>query len=125
MEAVAAGACGYLLKNVSGQELLVGIQAAVAGESLVSPAITTRLLQPLRRSGRPQRGEPEDDLLLTPRELTLLELIVTGKDNVQIGRELYLSAGTVRNSVSRLLRKLGLRNRTEAALYALRRGIVE
>lgn len=122
VDAVMAGACGYLLKDAPLDDLLAGIRAAAAGESLVSPSIAAHLLRRVRdnhgaRDRRP--GESE----LTARELEILSLLAAGKENHEIAEALYLGEQTVKNNVTRILKKLQLRNRIEAAVYATRRGI--
>ena len=124
VDAVMAGACGYLLKDSSIQELIAGIRAAAAGESLISPQIATKVLQLLRSqhtgAGRtkPVRAE------LSERELDVLKLIAVGKDNSEIAKELFISPKTVKNHISNILMKLQIENRIQAAVYAVRSGIV-
>jgi DNA-binding NarL/FixJ family response regulator len=119
VEAVMAGASGYLLKDAPAEELLTGVRAAAAGESLLSPSIAAHLLRHLRAL-EPQRTADGD---LTARELEILRLLAAGKDNAEIGAALYLSPKTVKNNVTRILKKLQLRNRIEAAVYAAKRGL--
>ncbi len=125
MDAVMAGACGYLLKDSTITELISGIRAAAAGESLISPHIATKVLQVLRSqqsssewAGRPLRAE------LSERELEVLKLIAIGKDNAEIARDLFISPKTVKNHISNILMKLQIENRIQAAVYAVRSGIV-
>ena len=119
VDAVMAGACGYLLKDSPVEQLVAGIRAAAEGDSLVSPSIAAQLLRRLRNTAdpRPQPGT------LTARELEILRLIAAGKANPEIARALYLSPKTVKNNVTRILKKLQLRNRIDAAVYATRRGL--
>jgi DNA-binding NarL/FixJ family response regulator len=124
VQAILAGACGYLLKTTRLDQLVAGIRAAAAGESFVSPTITAQLLQQLRR--QPQNGPaPESlrELRLSPREVDVLRLVAEGRTNAEIAAELTLSVKTVRNTLSRILAKTGFRNRVEAAVYAVKRGI--
>jgi DNA-binding NarL/FixJ family response regulator len=125
VDAVMAGACGYLLKNSTVQELVAGIAAAADGDSLISPQVGTKVLQQLRatttgvrRGGDPPRVE------LSERELDVLRLIAIGKDNAQIAQELFISPKTVKNHISNILMKLQIENRIQAAVYAVRSGIV-
>jgi DNA-binding NarL/FixJ family response regulator len=112
--AIMAGAAGYVLKQVRGAELVDGIRHVAAGESLLDPAVTTRVLERLRK-------EPEDELAgLTEQERRILNLIAEGLTNRQIGERLFLAEKTVKNYVSNLLAKLGMSRRTEAAVYAAR-----
>jgi DNA-binding NarL/FixJ family response regulator len=122
VDAVMAGACGYLLKNSSIQELVAGIHAAAAGESLISPAIAAKVLQLLRAS-TPDRAQPPRSEL-SERELDVLKLIAIGKDNSEIAKELFISPKTVKNHISNILMKLQIDNRIQAAVYAVRSGIV-
>jgi DNA-binding NarL/FixJ family response regulator len=122
MDAVLAGACGYLLKDSSIQELLRGIEAAAEGESLISPSIAAKVLQRLRAASPDTQAET---LVaeLSDRELEVLKLIANGKDNSEIARELFISAKTVKNHISNILLKLSIENRIQAAVYAVRSGL--
>jgi DNA-binding NarL/FixJ family response regulator len=113
---IMAGASGYVLKQISGGELTAAIRRVAAGESLLDPAITARVLERLRNP------EPEDDPLsdLTPQERRILELISEGLTNRQIAEQMYLAEKTVKNYVSHLLAKLGMARRSEAAAFAAR-----
>jgi DNA-binding NarL/FixJ family response regulator len=124
MDAVMAGACGYLLKDSTITELISGIRAAAAGESLISPHIATKVLQVLRaqQSSTEWAGRPRAEL--SDRELEVLKLIAIGKDNAEIARDLFISPKTVKNHISNILMKLQIENRIQAAVYAVRSGIV-
>jgi two-component system, NarL family, response regulator LiaR len=122
-EAIKAGASGYLLKEVELAELLKAIRAVARGEAVVDPAIATRLLDELRLPPGPQQPEPEDSL--TERDLDILRLVARGLTNQQIADQLFVAEKTVRNRLSLIFRQLHLKNRTEAALYALRRGLAD
>ena len=122
VDAVMAGACGYLLKSSSIEELVAGIRAAAAGESLISPQIATKVLQ-LLRAQTPGRSQPLR-AELSARELEVLKLIAIGKDNAQIAKDLFISPKTVKNHISNILMKLQIDNRIQAAVYAVRSGIV-
>jgi DNA-binding NarL/FixJ family response regulator len=124
MNAVMAGACGYLLKDSSIDELLAGIRAAAAGESLISPQIASKVLQRLRSQGRSEGAAETIRAELSDREIEVLKLIANGKDNAEIARELYISPKTVKNHISNILMKLQIENRIQAAVYAVRSGIV-
>ncbi|MBV8597198.1 MAG: response regulator transcription factor [Actinobacteria bacterium] len=124
MDAILAGACGYLLKDSSIQELINGIRAASAGESLVSPAIASKMLQRLRATGASQHEAETIRSELSDRELQVLKLIANGKDNAQIAADLHISPKTVKNHISNILMKLQIENRIQAAVYAVRSGIV-
>ena len=124
MNAVMAGACGYLLKDSSIQELIAGIRAAAAGESLISPQIAAKLLQRLRAQSKDVDAAETIRAELSDRELEVLKLIANGKDNAQIARDLFISPKTVKNHISNILMKLQIDNRIQAAVYAVRSGIV-
>jgi DNA-binding NarL/FixJ family response regulator len=124
MDAVMAGACGYLLKDSSIDELLAGIRAAAAGESLISPQIAAKVLQRLRSQGRSEGAAETIRAELSDREVEVLKLIANGKDNAEIARELFISPKTVKNHISNILMKLQIQNRIQAAVYAVRSGIV-
>jgi DNA-binding NarL/FixJ family response regulator len=124
MNAVMAGACGYLLKDSSIQELVAGIQAAAAGESRISPQIASKLLQRLRSQTASEDAAETIRTELSDREIQVLKLIANGKDNAQIARELFISPKTVKNHISNILMKLQIENRIQAAVYAVRSGIV-
>jgi DNA-binding NarL/FixJ family response regulator len=123
VEAVLAGACGYLLKDASLEEIVGSLRAAAGGASWASPHVAAVLFERVRAGGEP---EPAEDALaaLTDREREVLRLLADGKDNAEIGRELYISASTVKNHISAILAKLGVHNRIQAAVYAVRRGLV-
>jgi len=117
--AIRAGALGYLLKDSRPQELIAAIRQVHSGESSLHPTVARRLLQELAPSaGADAGGEP-----LTPREVQVLQLVAQGYTNRQIGEELSISETTVRTHMSKILGKLNLGSRTQAALYALREGI--
>jgi DNA-binding NarL/FixJ family response regulator len=124
MDAVMAGACGYLLKDSSIQVLIAGIQAAAAGESLISPQIASKVLQRLRAQSSSEDAAATIRAELSDREIEVLKLIANGNDNAQIARELFISPKTVKNHISNILMKLQIDNRIQAAVYAVRSGIV-
>ncbi len=117
--AIKSGADGYLLKNASPSILLQSIRDVYAGLSSISPSIAARLMNELRAPcDLPPTEEP-----LSDREVEILRLIAQGLSNDEIACHLFISEGTVRSHVSRILGKLHLANRTQAALYALREGL--
>lgn len=116
--AVKAGALGYLLKDASPAELLRAIREVHRGESYLQPTIARRILRELRRPQEPQEPESEP---LSDREREVLNLLAEGLSNQDIARRLVISERTVRNHVGNILAKLHLANRTQAALYAVRR----
>jgi DNA-binding NarL/FixJ family response regulator len=124
IDAILAGACGYLLKDSSIQELIAGIRAAAQGESLISPTIATKVLQRVRASSTQPSIESTIRAELSEREIEVLKLIANGKDNAMIAGELHISPKTVKNHISNILMKLQIDNRIQAAVYAVRSGIV-
>lgn len=125
VDAIMAGACGYLLKNSTVQELVAGISAAADGDSLISPQVGTKVLQQLRaQAAGVRRDTAAPRIQLSERELDVLRLIAIGKDNAQIAQELFISPKTVKNHISNILMKLQIENRIQAAVYAVRSGIV-
>src|SRR5262249_32303533 len=123
MDAIMAGACGYLLKEAPIHELRAVLPAPPRGESLTSRAIASKVLQRLRSSG-PAAREDATASELSDRELQVLRLIANGHDNAQIAAELHISPKTVKNHISNILMKLQIENRIQAAVYAVRSGIV-
>jgi DNA-binding NarL/FixJ family response regulator len=123
MDAILAGACGYLLKDTKIPELLQGIHSAAIGESIVSPAIASKVLQRVRASGPLPDGAGPPKTELSERELQVLKLIANGKDNAAIAADLHISPKTVKNHISNILMKLQIENRIQAAVYAVRSGL--
>jgi DNA-binding NarL/FixJ family response regulator len=121
VDAIVAGACGYLLKSASIDELLHGIRAAASGDALISPVIAGRLLNHVRTQAQP---ELQPTTQLSARELDVLRLVAEGRDNADIAAVLFISPKTVKNHISNILMKLQIENRIQAAVYAVRRGIV-
>jgi DNA-binding NarL/FixJ family response regulator len=121
LDALLAGATGYLLKDARAEEILRAVHAAVAGESDVSPRVAGRLVTRLREVGHAQI--PLLPASLTEREVDVLRLLATGKENSAIAQDLYLSPKTVKNHVSSILDKLQIDNRIQAAVLAVRRGL--
>jgi two-component system, NarL family, response regulator DevR len=117
--AIMAGASGYLLKQVSGNDLVGAVRRLAAGESLLDPALTAAVLERLRKP--PADEEDPLYLSLTDQERRILDLIAEGKTNRHIAEQMFLAEKTVKNYVSGLLRKLGMERRTEAAVYAVER----
>jgi len=124
MDAILAGACGYLLKDSSIQDLMAGIRAASLGESLISPNIAAKVLQRVRATSTQPEIANTIRAELSDREIEVLKLIANGKDNAVIAGELHISPKTVKNHISNILMKLQIDNRIQAAVYAVRSGIV-
>jgi NarL family two-component system response regulator LiaR len=120
LPALRAGAAGYLLKNAEPREVVRAVRAAHAGEALLDPVVAARLVETLAADGA---EEPLDRL--TPREREVLVLIGRGFPNKRIARELELSEKTVKTHVGHVLAKLGVSDRTQAAVVAVRAGIVD
>jgi two-component system response regulator DevR len=115
--AIMAGASGYILKQVTSQDLLSGVRHVAAGGSLLDPIVTAKVMDRLRK-GAP--GQPEELKSLTAQERRILELVAEGLTNRQIGERLFLAEKTVKNYMSNVLSKLGLVSRTQAAVFATR-----
>jgi DNA-binding NarL/FixJ family response regulator len=124
LDSILAGACGYILKDASLPDLLRGIEAAARGESLVSPPIAAKVLQRVRATSTSAQDAASIRAELSDRELQVLKLIANGKDNADIAAELHISPKTVKNHISNILMKLQIENRIQAAVYAVRSGIV-
>jgi two-component system response regulator DevR len=115
-DAIMAGAAGYVLKQVRGSDLVDSVRRVAAGQSLLDPTVTAKVLDRLRRGPEEEPGVEQ----LTEHERRILDLLADGLTNRQIGERLYLAEKTVKNYVSNLLMKLGMHRRTEAAVYAAR-----
>jgi DNA-binding NarL/FixJ family response regulator len=124
INAVMGGACGYLLKDSSVDQLIAGIRSAAAGESLISPQIAAKMLQMLRAQRSSVDAAETIRAELSEREIEVLKLIANGNDNAEIARALFISPKTVKNHISNILMKLQMENRIQAAVYAVRSGIV-
>ncbi|MFI0151185.1 response regulator [Streptomyces lydicus] len=118
LDAIMAGAAGYVLKEIKGADLVGAVRTVASGRSMLDPATTARLMTTLR--GEENATEPQADALsgLSPREREIVGLIGEGLTNRQIGKRLYLSEKTVKNHISRLLAKLGVERRIQAAVLA-------
>jgi DNA-binding NarL/FixJ family response regulator len=123
MDAIVAGACGYLLKDASILDVVAGIRSAAVGSSLISPTIAAKVLQRVRATTADTDMAESIRTELSDRELEVLKLIANGKDNAQIAAELVISPKTVKNHISNILMKLQIHNRIQAAVYAVRSGI--
>jgi DNA-binding NarL/FixJ family response regulator len=123
MDAIVAGACGYLLKDSSISEVVTGIRSAAVGASLISPTIASKVLQRVRATTADTDIAETIRTELSDRELEVLKLIANGKDNAQIAAELVISPKTVKNHISNILMKLQMQNRIQAAVYAVRSGL--
>ncbi|MET9725932.1 response regulator transcription factor [Streptomyces zaomyceticus] len=118
LDAIMAGASGYVLKQIKGSDLVAAVRTVATGQSMLDPATTARLMHSLRD---PEAAKPPEDerlAVLSDRERSVLELIGEGLTNRQIAKRLYLSEKTVKNHISRLLGKLGVERRVQAAVIA-------
>jgi NarL family two-component system response regulator LiaR len=122
IEALLAGACGYVLKDAPIDQIVEGVRAASRGESMISPRIASRLVRRLREPDTVEVTLTGGEL--TPREKEVLELLARGLDNSEIAEALHLSRHTVKNHVSSILIKLQVENRLQAAVRAVRAGLV-
>jgi DNA-binding NarL/FixJ family response regulator len=124
-EAIRAGASGFLLKSAPPQQLIAGIRTVMAGDALLAPEITRRLLD--RFVARPPRptGIPPEFADLSERELEVLRLIADGRSNAEIAVDLYISEATVKTHVTHILTKLRLRDRVQAVALAYRTGLMD
>ena len=121
MDAVAAGATGYVLKQIGSDDLVRALEAVGRGEALLDPAMMNKAFARLREAARKDRGEAFK--MLTEQEVRIITLVAHGRTNREIAGELYLSEKTVRNYVSSILGKLGLSHRAQAAAYAVEHGL--
>jgi DNA-binding NarL/FixJ family response regulator len=123
-EALRAGASGFMLKNATPEELVRAVRIVAAGEALLAPSITRRVIEDYARHSAPTRRDDRLDHL-TERELEVLRLLATGKSNSELAAHLYLGEGTIKTHVSHVLGKLGLRDRVQAVVFAYESGLVE
>ena len=121
--AIRAGASGYVLKQIGGEELVRALEAVARGEALLDPAVTQRVFQEVRRAVKEE--EASAFIHLSQQEKHVLLLVSEGKTNREIAKSLFLGEGTVRNYVSSILSKLGVSNRAEAAAYAVEHNLRE
>ena len=122
-EALGAGASGFLLKDASAADLIAGVRIVAAGDALLAPSITRRLISDFARRRRHERPRPDAKASLTPREIDVLRLIARGMSNMEIAGELFLAEQTVKTHVGHVLTKLGLRDRTQAVVFAYENGL--
>ncbi len=123
-EAFSAGASGFLLKDAPREQIVAGIRAVAAGESLASPSVTRRLIERFVDAPAIPAKPPKELDELTPREREVLTLLARGHSNAELAERLYLSEKTVKTHVGRILMKLGLRDRVQAVVFAYEAGVV-
>ncbi len=121
--AIRAGASGYVLKQIGGEDLVRALEAVGRGEALLDPAVTQRVFQEVRKAGRDE--EASAFARISQQEKHVLLLVSEGRTNREIAKTLFLGEGTVRNYVSSILSKLGVSNRAEAAAYAVEHNLRE
>jgi DNA-binding NarL/FixJ family response regulator len=122
-EALRVGASGFLLKDAPADQLVTAVRSLAAGDALIDPVITRRLISRFALAARPA-GVPDELSQLTPRELEVLRLVARGLSNIEIAQELVVEENTVKTHVSRILTKLGLRDRVQAVVLAYELGFV-
>jgi DNA-binding NarL/FixJ family response regulator len=122
-EALSAGASGFLLKDASGADLITGVRVVAGGDALLAPSVTRRLISDFARRRRHERASPQAVATLTARELDVLRLVARGLSNSEVAGELTLAEQTVKTHVGNMLTKLGLRDRTQAVVYAYENGL--
>jgi DNA-binding NarL/FixJ family response regulator len=128
VEAIVAGASGYILKTAAPEAIVAAIQATAAGDSVLSPQIAGKLLERIRERDVPLTSDSDDAAsairaALTTRELEIFTLLASGRSNLEIGGALSVSTNTISNHIASILRKLALDNRIQAAVQAVRSGI--
>lgn len=122
-DAIRSGASGYLLKGTPRQELVAAVKGTYAGRSYIDPAVGGKVLSEMAKAGSKERSTIADDL--SERELEVLKLLAKGFTNAEIAGQLHLTRGTVRNYISAILDKLGVSDRTQAAVLAVNFGLAE
>ncbi len=122
-EALRAGASGFVLKDDPPEQLIAAIRTVAAGDALLSPAVTKRVIRQFARAQRPEPPKGVDEL--TAREREILRLVADGLSNAEIGQELYISETTVKTHITHILQKLNLRDRVQAVVLAYQAGLVD
>lgn len=123
-EALRAGASGFLLKNSPPEELVHAVRVVAAGDALLAPSVTRKVIEGF--IARPARQSNEAELArLTERETEILQLLATGKSNAELAVHLFVGEGTIKTHVSNVLTKLGLRDRMQAVIFAYESGLIE
>jgi DNA-binding NarL/FixJ family response regulator len=123
--ALRAGASGFLLKDVSPERLVSSVRMVAAGDALLAPAVTRRLIERFLGGNRGAAMPPDGLSSLTAREREVLELLARGRSNAELAESLHLSEATVKTHVARILSKLGLRDRVQAVVLAYETGLVQ
>jgi DNA-binding NarL/FixJ family response regulator len=123
-EALRAGASGFLLKDAPAAELVQAVRVVAAGDGLLAPSVTRRLIAEFSARPRPNRPKPSQLAALTPRETEVLRLIARGQSNIEIADTLVVAEQTVKTHVGRILAKLNLRDRAQAVVFAYETGLI-
>jgi DNA-binding NarL/FixJ family response regulator len=123
-DALRAGASGFLLKNAPSEELVQAVRVVAAGDALLAPSVTRRVIESYAQKPAP-RGYKAELGRLTERETEVLRLLATGKTNSELATHLYVGEGTIKTHVSNVLTKLGLRDRMQAVIFAYESGLIE
>lgn len=125
-EGLRAGAAGYLLKDVPSQKLVEAIESVADGKTFLQPAVAAKVVAEFARMSEPAQSKPQQSLVepLSDRELEILRLVAEGRSNKEVAAALFIAEGTVKNHVTNILGKLGVRDRTQAALKARDLGIL-
>lgn len=124
-EAMRAGASGFLLKDAPREQLTAAIRAVAAGDALLAPSVTRRLIERFVNLSAPGGSDRDITRLLTPREVEVLRLLARGGTNAEIARELFVGEATVKTHVARVLGKLGVRDRVQAVILAYESGFIQ
>jgi DNA-binding NarL/FixJ family response regulator len=122
--ALRAGASGFLLKDAPSDQLIAAVHSVAAGDALIDPTITRRLIQQFVQAARPRTEQPPPLQSLTPREREVLRLVAAGLSNAEIAAQLVIEDSTAKTHVARILMKLGLRDRVQAVVLAYECGFV-
>jgi DNA-binding NarL/FixJ family response regulator len=124
-EALKAGASAFLLKDSPPEQLVNAVRVVAAGDALLHPSITRRLIEDFAQRPTPRSGTPPELAALSERELEVMRCLAGGLSNIEVARDLHLSEATVKTHVAHILTKLGLRDRTQAVVVAYETGLVE
>jgi DNA-binding NarL/FixJ family response regulator len=123
-EALRAGASGFLLKDATAEELIAAVRTLAAGDAVLAPAVTRRVIEAFAAVPRPRAGSADRLAALSPREVEVLRLLARGLSNAEIARELFVSDATAKTHVSNVLAKLRLRDRVQAVIFAYESGLL-